>query len=174
MSPARRPIAPVPEEPILDLHDPEEGEFVNAMDLVPDEAPESEYERDTVLHLETDRYIGSSYIVTIGAPLVEVNFDIIKDQVISVWRASGQPWCQVQFLLFRYIPYNPIYKGEMLNRQGTWIDFGVTTQLRAEKNDIENGIDSAFDLTLQKATYRVIWLEHFRADCFTYKEDLRQ
>ncbi len=122
--------------------------------------------------VNTDRYYGESEWVTIGKPMLEVDVAGMARNVSSAWKISRRVWCQVRFLIFRYIPFNPLYKGEMVNRQGTWADWWTSTELFGDQQSLENGVEVAMTRALQAAASRVIWLEAMNIRTFDDKEDL--
>jgi hypothetical protein len=79
--------------------------------------------------------------------------------------------CQVRFLIFRYIPKNPLYRGEMVSKQGTWADWWTSTATFGDGKSLEDGVEVALARALQASASRVIWLEAMNIRSFNHKED---
>ena len=133
--------------------------------------------------INTNRYIGESVWLHIGEPVLEVDISELIENVISIWRQSDRTWCHVIFLSFRFFPFNPLYRGEMLKKQGTWEDIWRSTQTWSTERDIRNNIQAVFDGYLNRrgenvqgllleAQSRMIWLESVKVRTFDDKEDL--
>ena len=67
-----------------------------------------------------------------------------------------------QYLFFRYIPFNPIYRGEMLSKQGKWHEWWASMEGVATMRDFEGAFGRTFVEPLRSAESRLIWLEGYK------------
>lgn len=120
---------------------------------------------------DTDRYRGSIHTFTIGQPLLEVDVTGLSEQAIVTWEESKRTFCMCRFLLFRFIPFNPLYKGEMVRKQGKWMDFWTSTPAQSIESAIRQDILNSLEKAQTAAESRVIWLEQMQVIVFDDKED---
>jgi hypothetical protein len=180
---AFRDRLPVPVSPDLKPHRPTLGQFDDPMDLVPDRPPvetEAQLHRDAAREghdiegdINTDTYEGSSHWVTVGAPVVEVDQQYVIDTAMDFQRQAGHTWLQVVFLFYRYIPFNPLYKGEALIEkwQGKWKPWWESTAILDSEYGITDGVTRCMDLARFSAESRLIWFEGFKVRTMNMKPD---
>lgn len=175
---------PIPVTPVLDLHDPNEGDFEDPTDLLPKRRPietaaqlRDEMQReghdlsDTV---NTEMYAGEREWFTVGQPLVNVPLQSIIESISDVWHSSGRRWVVARFLFFRYIPFNPLYRGEMLKDQGKWKPWWTSTLSMATELSIKNNVGYSMGVAYEAAQSRLIWFEGYRVDTFDLKQGAKQ
>jgi transposase-like protein len=135
---------------------------------------------------ETDRYLGERQWITIGQPVLDVSVQALIDSILHNWELSGHTWNFVNFLFFRYIPFNPIYTGELMRLQGKWLEWWTRTPTRGTIASITDAIKAVFlgypkregtklvniKGALEMAQTRMIWLESIQVVNFTDKADL--
>lgn len=122
--------------------------------------------------LETERYIGEVHTFTVGLPAVEVDGDGLADTVVRVWQQSGRTFARTIFLFFRFIPFNPLYKGEMIRKQGTWQDWWNSTPALGSMQSIAQSVLNCIEDAQRAAETRVIWIEQMQVHVFDDREDL--
>jgi hypothetical protein len=122
--------------------------------------------------VDTDRFTGESVWLSIGAPLLEVDIPGLIDDVTRIWQDSGRTWAHVLLMLFRYIPFNPFYTGEMIRKQGRWVDFWVQSHLCATINAIAMNIQSILASSFRAAETRLIWFEAAKIKTFDSKGEI--
>lgn len=153
---------PLPVNPAVDLNNPIGSGNLSVEDVLPTHKPRTKPTHvfdGSVYSYETDRYSGWNNWVTVGKPLVDVDNEMLFNEVLSIWQRSSEMFVFVEFLFFRYIPFNPIYKGEMLAKQGRWFEFTTQSPVRATQAEVIAGIEEAVDNARIAAEYRLIWLE---------------
>lgn len=179
---AFRATLPIPASPDLVINRPGLGTFSDPTDLVPSRPPvetEQQLRREAMREgyalgggIDTDSHYGESTWITVGEPLVNVDMDFVGDTVVNVWQQSGRQYVQARFLFFRYIPFNPLYRGEMLAKQGKWHPWWTSTAIAATMLTIASGfLEVAFDEALRSAESRLIWLEGYLVRSFDLKPD---
>lgn len=158
------PVGPLSIQTVEYRHD-----FDDPTDLVPNRPPvetkaalrrvASREGHDLGGGIDTDYNYGESVWLTIGQPLVEVDLDWVGDTVVQIWQQSSRTWVQVQYLFFRYIPFNPLYRGEMLAKQGKWHEWWASMPGVATMTAFSAAFPPTFEAPLQSAESRLIWLE---------------
>lgn len=170
---------PMPATPYRSFNRPSSGELTPEQ-MLPNEPPvktardlksyRAAEGHDGIGEIDTLRNFGESVWIAVGAPLVDADVDHLADQAISIWQQSERAWIHIVFLLFRYIPFNPLYRGEMISKQGKWDAFWTQTPLAATLDSIANGIESALEVARVSAHSRLIWLEGAKVRVFDRKE----
>lgn len=122
--------------------------------------------------VNTDAYSGEWNWITIGQSMLDVDPERIGAQVVEIWRHSRRTLCDVRFLSFRYVPFNPLYKGEMVNKQGKWFDWWTGTGIHGEARTIQDAVEVALGYQVSAAYNRVIWLEAMGVRTMDHKQDL--
>lgn len=122
--------------------------------------------------INTNEYVGESQWITIGKPILEVDVEGLGRQVAEAWRYSRRTWVQAIFLMFRYIPFNSTYKGEMVNKQGRWFDWWTSTAIHGDDQTIRNAVEVALGGAVAAGYNRVIWIEAMNIRTFDHKADL--
>jgi len=126
--------------------------------------------------VNTDRHIGVAHWWPINQLLVEVDVDDFAERVIRTWQDSGHTWVHVVCMMFRYIPHNPFYMGEMIRKKGRWFDFWIQSPLMSPGISAINNIAIAINVMLAKsmraAETRIIWWEAAKVSTFDSKRDL--
>lgn len=112
-----------------------------------------------VVPIESAYRKGETRWITIGKPVLEIEANEIYEKANSYWQMSGRTHVRIVFLYFRYIPFNPIYTGEMISKQGKWAHGYLSTQTWPVFDDVIRDTNSViFDLHTW-AESRLIWLE---------------
>jgi len=122
--------------------------------------------------IDTDLYFGESTWMPVGAPVLEVDFAGLADQVIAFWQASARNWCRVIFMFFRYIPFNPLYRGELAAKAGKWFDWWSSTHVNGSLQSIYSDMENVWTDARDAAYQRMIWLEAIKVSVFDNKGDL--
>lgn len=152
------------------------------MDLVPDKPPaETEEELDRISRrgghdiggsINTDTYEGESFWFGVDKPVVEMERTEVSDLVWQVMGQSTRRWTQVIFLFFRFIPFNPLYKGDELERfQGKWKSWWWATKVVETEYELHRGIDRALSEAGFAAESRMIWCKGFKVRTMNIKPD---
>lgn len=116
--------------------------------------------------------IGDIEWFTIGRPVSDVSESEIADLAVKAWQDSGRDYVQVKFLFFRYIPFNPLYRGELIKKQGTWVEWWAQTNAQSAINSITRNIEYVMDLSYKAAETRVIFLEMIGVATFDHRSHL--
>lgn len=114
--------------------------------------------RQGVRRIDSSRSDGFVNWIRIEEDINDLDENSVIDQAVNYWEETGRDKCSVKLLFLRYIPYNPIYKGEMISKQGTWVDQWVTTATVSASNSIRNQISYYIDRAREWAETRVIFL----------------
>ena len=158
--------------------------------VAPRETPRPTPTRRRQLHLrrgerryETNRYIGKSEWFFIDKQANEIDIDEVQDRALASWHVSDLPFHFTYILAYRYIPFNPAYKGQLSKLQGTWVEINMRTETLSSAKVIANQIQALFDgytvrrgkkvqglLTMNET--RVIWVKGIEFVNFGYKKDL--
>lgn len=158
-----RESLPLPEFPNEIIGDESSPEIDNEDDLLPGRPPPHVAPDGFRAKYESTRYMGWNNYVVIGRPLVDVDNETIIDLAASVWQNSGEPLCFVELIFFRYIPFNPIYTGQMMRKQGTWVDWHSQTHVHSRLMGIPPNLSSEMEARLDEARRaaesRLIWIE---------------
>lgn len=148
---------PAPAEPYIDLQFPRLGQTLPLEDVLPTRKPKQISARESERY-ESTRYMGRIYYVSIDSPALDVSADEISDMVLAAWLRNGTTFCWVEFIFFRYIPFNPIYKGELTKKQGTWDVWYASTPARATSREISRAIENVMADAHFAAQRRMQWL----------------
>jgi len=125
-----------------------------------------------VTELDTDRYRGEVHTFTVGQPATEVDAEGLANTAVRVWQDSGRTFARTIFLFFRFIPFNPLYKGEMIRKQGKWFDWWDSTKPWGTINSIHQSVLNVMEDAQRAAESRIIWVEQMQVHVFDDKEDL--
>lgn len=179
---ARRAVRdrfPVPVFPVLDLQRPTLGNFEDPSVLVPDARPIETREElreemrreghDLGRRLDNEQYFGEKKWENVGKPIVEVPESYVFDTAMKVWHNSIRRWIVIKMLFFRYIPFNPLYRGELLENNGKWRPWWTSTMLVATPSALSNNLHFSMAPAYESAQSRLIWFEGFRVDTFDFK-----
>lgn len=118
--------------------------------------------------IETRYSVGWVRWVTIGKSILDVSVDELYDVAIESWHKIRPPreYVAVKLLLFRYIPFNPIYKGEMVKKQGTWVEKWVSSKAVSTSRRLKDYIEGMLEYTQRWAETRIIFLESMGVQMF--------
>lgn len=147
---------PAPSEPYIDLQFPRLGQTLTPEQVLPTRKPRRSEEPPSERY-QSSRYIGRIYHVSIDRPVLDVDPSEIVDIVFAYWLRHGTTFVWVEFLFFRYIPFNPIYKGELVAKQGTWDAWYSSTPARATSHEVERAIENVMDDAIFAAQRRMQW-----------------
>jgi hypothetical protein len=113
--------------------------------------------------LDSDIYDGESTWIHIGVPIVNLDMNWLQDQIVRIWQNSDRTWVYVIFLLFRYVPFNPAYKGvaELERLQGKWLPFAAQTDSLGKRGlfNVSRVVEQALAKSIDASKSRMIWLE---------------
>lgn len=178
---AFRATLPVPVDPVLSTSNRLQGEFEDPAELVHNRPPvetKAELRRvaareghDLGGKINTDASYGESVWVAVGQALVEVDLDSIGDTIVQIWHQSDRTWVQVQYLFFRYIPFNPLYRGEMIAKQGKWHEWWAAMEGVASMRSFETYFHKTFTEPLLSAESRLIWLEGYKVRTYEKRDN---
>jgi hypothetical protein len=116
--------------------------------------------------------IGETTWVTIGEDVNEIADSVLIDDVIAIWRRSGRDNMQVKFLFLRFIPFNPMYKGELQRKQGTWVEQWQSTQAASSPYTMSRYIEFYMERAREWAQTRVIFLEMIGVSTFDRRREV--
>lgn len=116
--------------------------------------------------------IGETTWRTIGKDVNEVSASEIAEIVVEIWRQNDRDNVQVKFLFLRFIPFNPMYKGELQKKQGTWVEQWQSTQAASSPNTISRYIEYYIDRARTWAETRVIFLETIGVSTFNRRREV--
>lgn len=116
--------------------------------------------------------IGETTWVTIGEDVNEIADSDLIDEVIAIWRRSGRDNMQVKFLFLRFIPFNPMYKGELQRKQGTWVEQWQSTQAASSPYTMSRYIEFYMERAREWAQTRVIFLEMIGVSTFDRRREV--
>jgi len=116
--------------------------------------------------------VGDIEWVTIGKPVDEVTVNEIVDIAWRIYQDSRRDFIQCKFLFFRYIPFNPLYRGELARKQGTWVEWWAQTKALETLNAFTNNVDYIMDFSYKAAETRVIFLEMIGVLTFDHRSQL--
>lgn len=110
--------------------------------------------------------------IWIGRSVTEVDADEITDLSIEAWQNSGRDFLQVKFMFFRYIPFNPLYRGQMLRKQGKWLEWWAQTNAHSSIRAFGYNVEHVMDFAHKAAATRVVFLEMIGVSCFDHRDQL--
>lgn len=116
--------------------------------------------------------VGDVEWVTIGKPVDEVEASEIVDIAWRIYQDSNRDFIQVKFLFFRYIPFNPLYRGEMAKKQGTWVEWWAQTMALEKLGAFTSNVEQILDFSYRAAETRVIYLEMIGVLTFDHRSQL--
>lgn len=151
-------------------------------DVLPDSPPvpggaaegELRYRRIGTRNFDTNRYEGTTTTLHVGQPAYQVDWAALSRLVAGIWRESRRLFGRAIFLLFRYIPFNPLYRGPLVHNQGSWIDFWVSTPVENAYHKLVDGVMTVMDDLIDQPKgmlVRMLWLEQVQVQCFDYREE---
>lgn len=108
---------------------------------------------------DSRNYFGEIHYIEVRQPLVEADRDTIMDAALSFWLGSGRDFIFATFVFYRYIAINPLYRGEMLRRAGTWTMDTPSTPAQATQQDFIDSFEAEWDRYLLWAESRLVWLD---------------
>lgn len=123
---------------------------------------------ETTVAIESSRNIGFTFWKTIGKPAWELVVSELTRIAVSVWQQSGLDYVAVKFLFFRYIPFNPIYTGEMIRKQGHWVEAWMSTKAVSSATrlgDYIKGVVDEVKLSIENLP-RIVFLESMGVSVF--------
>jgi transcriptional regulator with XRE-family HTH domain len=179
---AFRDRLPVPVSPDLKPHRPGLGQFDDPSVLVPDQPPietEEELRRkarrgghDIEGEIDTETWAGETYWVTVEQPALEIDFQWVLDTVQDFQQQAARRWVQVVFMFFRFVPFNPLYKGDEIERfQGKWKQFWLSTEIVETEYELSEGILKCISEAHFAAENRMIWLQGYKVRTMNMKPD---
>lgn len=171
----------------LGIEPPAESELPDA-DVLPSKLPsDSKAYRDierkegvepgSVQEIESTRNEGQIHWVHIGDDVRSVSAEDLLGIVLDIWRPSQRHYMQVKFLFFRYIPFNPLYRGGLAKLQGSWVEWWAQTGAWSAEYSMRNNIEGILEYALLAAETRIIYLETIGVSVFDHvlpKIDIRQ
>lgn len=116
--------------------------------------------------------IGETTWETIGKDVNEVSDSELIDIVVEIWRQSGRDNMQVKFFFLRFIPFNPMYKGELQRKQGTWVEQWQSTQAASSPYTMSRYIEFYLERAREWAETRVIFLEMIGVSTFDRRREV--
>lgn len=116
--------------------------------------------------------IGDVEWVSINKPVDEVEPGEIVDIAWRIYQDSNRDFIQVKFLFFRYIPFNPLYRGEMAKKQGTWVEWWAQTMALEKLGAFTSNVEQILDFSYRAAETRVIYLEMIGVLTFDHRSQL--
>ena len=133
----------------------------------PPKSPFKEYER-----IESEYFTTRYKVQDVWIPIKKGFHAITSDQIASlaqtVFENTSNEYARVIFLAYRFIPFNPAYRGAMAKKQGQWVSAFVSTSVQRTMTSLAGDIDKVFwggtrtpgmMNSLKGASKRVIWLE---------------
>jgi len=157
---------------------PPEGSELAPEEVLPPKAPAESREVKSVLRfvglqkrrLTSTRVKGEISWFRVGLPVTEVDDATISERAIQIWRHSGRRFCSVKLLFFRFIPWNPIYKGELLRLKGKWVEAWQSTAAQSGPESVRRQVEYYMERAKGWAETRVIFLEAVGVSTFDYTE----
>lgn len=125
-----------------------------------------------VVPIDSEVNIGEETWVTIGRDINDLDNSEVVDSVVSIWQDSGRDYVSVRFFFLRFIPFNPLYKGELAKKAGKWVDFWWRTQAASAKDTITRYVEGYLDLARKKGESRVIFLEMIGVSTLNRRREL--
>lgn len=120
-----------------------------------------------VADLSTDRYHGETHTFNIDSAVLLVDADEIAAKVVRLWKRRKLTFCRVFFLFVRYIPFNPLYKGELVKLQGQWVNRWASTEAWSTEDPIRKSVSRVIRVAQGEAQRRVIWFYQYQVHLFT-------
>lgn len=156
---------------------PEDSELAPE-EVLPTKAPAESREVKSTLRfvglqkrrLTSTRVTGEISWFRVGLPVMEVDDATISERAIQIWRHSGRRFCSVKLLFFRFIPWNPIYKGELLRLKGKWVEAWQSTSAQSGPESVRRQVEYYMARAKGWAETRVIFLEAVGVSAFDYIE----
>lgn len=119
-----------------------------------------------VSKLNTNTFYGEIHTFNIDQPVLLVSAEEIADSVVRLWQERELTFCRGFFLFIRYIPFNPLYKGELIKLQGTWASRWASTEAWSTEEPIRKSIARVIRVAQHEAQRRVIWFYQYQAHLF--------
>jgi len=150
-----------------------------AKKVLPPAAPSSPHIESEGSHpYNTDRYTGEQHVLTVGQPVLEVDWDSLASFVQRLFVNSKRNYIRVRFLMFRYVTPGSPGRGGMVSRRGKWSEFWMSTHVQSSENAIYNEVSSLIDEGPEMgkqsirdlASRRIIWLEQVHVHTFDDNE----
>ena len=126
--------------------------------------------RPQVEEIKSTRTTGMLTWLQIGQDVREVDSEDLAASAWMIHDGSGLTYCSVKFLFMRYIPFNPMYTGGMLRKQGKWVDHWMTTPAEVGRNSLTRSILFLMSKALKWAETRIIFLEMIGVATFNFRD----
>lgn len=161
-----------------ELEPPPESELPPKKVLPPAAPTSPSIETEGTEPYNTDRYVGEMHILTVGRPVLEVDWDNLASFVQRIYHNSNRHYVRVRFLLFRYVTPGSPGRGGMVSRRGKWSEFWMSTHVQGSEtgifNEVATLIDEGPEMGKQSirdlAQRRIIWLEQVHVHTFDDNE----
>lgn len=121
---------------------------------------------------------GEAEWVTVGQSVLEVDIPELIRVAWGIYVDSGRDYVSVKFLFFRYIPFNPLYRGELVKKQGTWVEQWISTKAvsgtmtDASRSPLARYIEYYMERAQEWAQTRIIFLEMIGVSTFDRKKEM--
>jgi hypothetical protein len=122
--------------------------------------------------IDSEFNIGETEWVTVGQSVLEVDIPTLIKTAWAIYEESGRDYVSVKFLFFRFIPFNPLYRGEMIKKQGKWVEQWVTTKAVSRRDALERYVEYYMERAIEWAQTRVIFLEMIAVNTFDRKKEM--
>lgn len=122
--------------------------------------------------IDSEFNIGETEWVTVGQSVLEVDIPTLVRTAWGIYEESGRDYVSVKFLFFRFIPFNPLYRGEMLKKQGKWAEQWLTTAAVSYRDGLVRYIEHYMERATLWAQTRVIFLEMIAVNTFDRKKEM--
>ena len=156
---AMRDQFPTPPAPVEDLLDPGSEPLDEVRPTkTPEEAGLTRYigTRDRI---ESTRWVGTGYTIPVDQGAGDVNWGTLWEEVLAAWDGTGQPFGRIIVHGFKYVPFNPIYTGAMIAKQGTWDARIYSTNYQRLSGPLEGEFMALADIYTEMAESRVAWID---------------
>lgn len=109
---------------------------------------------------------GETHWVTFGDDVANIDDSSVVEAAVSIWQSSGFENVSVKFMFMRFIPFNPLYRGELARKAGSWLEQWQSTKAASTIATITRYIEFYLDRARQWAETRVIFLEMIGVSVF--------
>ena len=109
--------------------------------------------------IESPRWSGRVFNIPVEEEASEVDWDSVLERAIDAWDRSAQPFGRFVVQAYRYIPFNPLYSGPLVTKQGEWVPEFTSTNYQAVTIPLEAEFRVLTDIYADIASTRIIWVQ---------------
>jgi len=102
----------------------------------------------------TENHTGIKQWRAVNKLVHELEIEPLIFEAQHIFERSTNGFCQVLFMFWRYVPFNPLYTGEIVAKQGTWIAKPWRTVYKYSTDGIRNGFMEVFDGKTQMVPHK--------------------